>query len=129
MCSCNREEVDTRIPVHIKNALDKGGRGEGEGKKCLSSHSCYCYSNCAVPHVVFNSAWIELLGRLGWERISRGFPLTPFVSIWASRNAVRLHFFTRSLVLTLRQHSWRKERNLRGRPRKRTLKPQKLSFS
>ena len=35
--------------------------------------------------------------------------LTPFVSIWASRNAVRFHFFTRLPVATLRQHSWEKK--------------------
>ena len=36
-----------------------------------------------------------------WERICGCFPLTPFVSIWVSSNAVRFHFFTRLPVATL----------------------------
>ena len=29
MRSCNHEEADTRVLVHLKDALDKGGRGGG----------------------------------------------------------------------------------------------------
>ena len=62
MRSCNHEEADTMIRVHVKDALDNGGRSVF----VRTVDTCSCYSNCAVPHVVFNLALIELLGHL-WD--------------------------------------------------------------
>ena len=124
MRSCNHEEADTRILVHVRDALDKGGRSV-----FVRTVDTDVLVILIAQFHTLSSIWsgLSFWVAFGMERIFSCFLLTPFVSIWASRNAVCFHFFQYLPAATLRQHSWGKERNLRGRPGKHTLKPQRLS--
>ena len=122
---CNHEEADTRMLVHVKDALEKGARSV-----LVRTVDTDVVVLLIAEFRAFFTLRPDLTGwvAFGMGTISSLCQSTVSAIAWEKRNLGRYHFSMHLLGAIRRLCSWEKERNQHGKLGIRIRRPRKLFF-